>query len=79
MRSGEFTAAEATLKRAVELNRGDDSARAEAYLALAENALQLKDGKAAEGYATVVMSLFDDVALVDRAKEILNKVGEETK
>ena len=79
MRSGEFTAAEATLKRAVELNRGDDSARAEAYLALAENALQLKDGKAAEGYATVVISLFDDAVLVDRAKKILNKVGEETK
>ena len=79
MRSGEFTTAEVTLKRAVELNRGDDSARAEAYLALAENALQLKDDNAAKGYATVVMSLFEDAALIERAKKIIDKVGEGTK
>jgi tetratricopeptide (TPR) repeat protein len=72
-RSGEYDAAEATLKKAVELNGSDTRARAEAYVALAKTALAKGDKRAARGYATVVTALFDDRELCAEAAEILEK------
>ena len=76
-RAGERAAAEATLKEAVKLNAGSPAARGEAYLALAQNALAAGDAKAARGYATVVVSLFADKALVASAQKILDEAREE--
>lgn len=78
-RAGEWDAAEATLKRAVELNAADARARAEAYLALATNCVGKKDFKGARGYATVVTSLFDDKAICGEAEKILAAYPEEAK
>ena len=72
-RNGEFDKAEATLKTAVVLNAEDAKARAEAYLALAENAGGRGDWKTAVSYATVVTSLFDDAASVAAAKKIIEE------
>jgi tetratricopeptide (TPR) repeat protein len=71
-RAGEYEKAEATLKRAVTLNTTDASARALAYVTLAENSAAKKDIRNAHAYATVVVSLFDDKAIVERAKKILD-------
>ena len=70
-RNGEFDKAEETLKTAIALNASDAKARAEAYLALAENAGGKGDWKTAVSYATVVTSLFDDEASVAAAKKII--------
>lgn len=79
MRAGERERAEATLRRAVTLNADNARARAEAYLALAENAAAQGDRKSAAGYATVVVSLFDDPALTAAAEKILKANGEAQK
>ena len=79
VRAGERDAAEATLKEAVELNAKDVRARAEAYLALAENARLKGDGRAARGYATVVVALFDEPSFVASAEKILKACPEEAK
>ena len=50
-----------------------DMPRAEAYLALAENAGGRGDWKTAVSYATVVTSLFDDAASVAAAKKIIEE------
>ena len=70
-RNGDPVRAEAVLKRAVELNAKDGAARAEAYLALAEAALQRNDLEKARAYATVVATLFENTQFAPRAKEIL--------
>lgn len=70
-RNGDPVRAEAALKRAVELNAKDGAARAEAYLALAEAALQRNDLEKARAYATVVATLFENTQFAPRAKEIL--------
>lgn len=79
MRAGESERAEETLRRAVTLNAENARARAEAYLALAENAAARGDRKAAAGYATVVVSLFDDPSLTAAAEKILKANGEDQK
>ena len=76
-RGGDPVKAEDVLKRAVELNAKDQSARAEAYLALAEAALQRRDVDKARGYATVVTSLFENSPFSKRAEEILKSNLEE--
>jgi tetratricopeptide (TPR) repeat protein len=76
-RGGDPVKAEAALKRAVELNAKDQSARAEAYLALAEAALQRHDVEKARGYATVVTTLFENSPFAKRAEEILKSNLEE--
>ena len=70
-RNGDPVKAEQALSRAVELNSKDASARAEAYLALAEAALQRSDPEKARAYATVVATLFENTTFAPRAKEIL--------
>ena len=75
-RAGEFDKAEATLKRAIELNANDAKARAEAYVTLAQNAGAKNDWKTAVAYATVVTSLFDDAALCAEAKKIIEAHSE---
>lgn len=77
-RAGEHAAAEETLKAAVTLNAGHPTARGEAYLALAQNALAKGDVRGARGYATVVTTLFSDPALVAAAEQVL-KESPETK
>ena len=78
-RAGEYDRAEATLKRAVELNRNDPGMRGAAYLALAKNSEAKKDFRAACAYATVVVTLYDDKALCTAAQKILAAHAEERK
>ena len=68
---GEHDKADATLYRAVELNSASPRARAEAYVALAKNAIAKGDGETARKYATVVTSLFADEELCAEANKIL--------
>jgi TolA-binding protein len=75
-RAGEHDKAEATLKEAVKLNAADPSARAEAYLALAQNAAAKGDAKAAKGYATVVVTLFSETPFAKDAEKILNQAAD---
>ena len=78
-RSGEWQAAENTLKRAVGLNRRNASLRAEAYLWLAKNSIAKNDINSARGYATVVDSLFGGEKQAKEAREILAKYPEVAK
>lgn len=73
-RAGELVAADATLKRAVTLNKSSPRARALAYLALARTCVARKDFEGARGYATVVANLFDDKELVAEATKILEEL-----
>lgn len=77
-RAGEHEKAEETLKRAVVLNGSDASARALAYVTLAENSAAKKDFRSACAYATVVVTLFGDGEIVARAKKILSEHPEES-
>ncbi len=70
-RSGDRERADATLRRAVELNSASPRSRAEAYLALAQNAAASGDGETARKYATVVTSLFADRELCAEAEKVL--------
>ena len=70
-RNGDPVKAEQALVRAVELNAKDAPARAEAYLSLAESALQRNDQEKARAYATVVVTLFENTSFAPRAREIL--------
>lgn len=78
-KAGELEKADATLKRAVTVNRGDPSRRAFAYVWLAKNALLKNDRHSARAYATVVVSLFGDGEAVDEAKSILERCPEENR
>ena len=72
-RAGEFDRADATLKKAIELNGSNARVRAEAYVLLAKNAGGKGDWKSAVAYATVVTSLFDDAELCAAAKKIIEE------
>ena len=72
-RAGEFDKADATLKKAIELNAANARVRAEAYVLLAKNAGAKGDWKSAVAYATVVTSLFDDEKLCAEAKKIIEE------
>jgi TolA-binding protein len=76
-KAGELEKADATLKRAVTVNRGDPSRRAIAYVWLAKNALSGNDPKSARAYATVVVSLFGDGEAVAEARSVLERCPEE--
>ncbi len=78
-KAGYHTEAEKTLKEAVLLNTGNTKARAQAYLLLAENCEEMTDYRAAVGYATVVLTLFDDPTLMQAAQKILDAHPEEAK
>ena len=78
-RAGEWDAAEATLKRAVELNGKDAGARAKAYLNLAKVAKGKGDVGHARKYATVVTELFEGTEAAAGAAELLKALGEEEK
>ena len=72
-RAGELDKADATLKKAIELNAANARVRAEAYVLLAKNAGAKGDWKSAVAYATVVASLFDDEKLCAEAKKIIEE------
>ena len=76
---GEHDKADASLRRAVELNSASPRARAEAYVALAKNAEARGDVETARKYATVVTSLFADEELCAEANKILNAHTEAAK
>ena len=76
---GEHDKADATLRRAVELNSESPRARAEAYVALAKNAAAKGDVETARKYATVVTALFADEELCAEAKKILDEHREAAK
>ncbi len=78
-RAGEYARAEASLREAVQLSAKTTGDRAEAYLALAENAEASGDFRAACGYATAVVALFQDSALAARAERILKAHPEAAK
>ena len=78
-KAGAYDEAERSLKEAVTLNASDAGRRAQAYLWLARNAEAKGDPRGACAYATVVVSLFDDAALVDAARKILEAHPEEAK
>lgn len=69
---GDSRAAEAMLKKAVELNVADNEARAAAYLALARTALGRQDTEAARGYATIVVTLFEKTRAFPDAQRVLS-------
>ena len=68
---------EATLKRAVELNKDSADARAESYFHLAEVSVAKKDMKSARAYATVVVMLFENSGWSAKAEAILKSLPEE--
>jgi len=74
--NGDHAGAETLLKKAVELNAKDNDARAEAYCALAQNALANNDRESAKGYATVVVTLFERSPHAKDAAALLNKLEE---
>ena len=76
---GEHDKADATLRRAIELNSESPRARAEAYVALAKNAAAKGDTETARKYATVVTALFADEELCAEAKKILGEHQEAAK
>ena len=78
-RAGEYDKADASLRRAVELNAESPRARAEAYVALAENSAARGDVETARKYATVVTALFADEQLCAEAKKILDEHPEAAK
>ena len=78
-RAGEHDKADATLRRAVELNADSPRARAEAYVMLAKNAAAKGDVETARKYATVVTALFADEELCAEAKKILDAHQEAAK
>lgn len=72
--NAEWDAAEATLKRAVELNADSVSARAEAYFHLAEVAVAKSDPATARKYATVVVMLFENTPWAAKARTLLENL-----
>lgn len=78
-RSGESSEAETVLKEAVNLNGGDSSARARAYLHLAKVRELVEDRQGARDYATVVTALFNDPEIVAEAQKILNSNSDGSK
>ncbi len=78
-KAGAHGAADRTLKEAVKLNAKDNAARAQAYLWLARNCEAMTNYRGACAYATVVLTLFDDRALVAEAQKILDAHPEEAK
>lgn len=71
--NGEFDCAEKTLVKAVDLNKEDVLARAEAYLGLAKVAAGKGDKETAVGYATVVATLFDRTPFAAEAQRMLEE------
>jgi len=71
VRDGQPDEAEKVLKKAVDLNSGNGEARAAAYLGLAKAALLRGDGESARGYATVVVSLFENTPSAAEARGML--------
>lgn len=71
---GDNKRASSTLKEAVSLNATDNARRAKAYLWLAKNAAEQGDVEAAKGYATVVVTLFEDSEIVSEAQKIVDRL-----
>ncbi|MBP5285004.1 MAG: tetratricopeptide repeat protein [Kiritimatiellae bacterium] len=69
--SGEFDAAEKTLRRAVDLNASSPAARELAYVNLAKTCEAKGNAKDAVAYATVVVSLFPESELTAEAAKII--------
>ena len=68
---GEFEAAERDSRLAVELNEKNTARRLQAYLTLAKTCEAMGKLRDACGYATVVVTLFDDPAAAAEAQKIL--------
>ncbi|MBR4522728.1 MAG: tetratricopeptide repeat protein [Kiritimatiellae bacterium] len=71
--NGDFDSAHKTLVKAVDLNKDDVLARAEAYLNLAKVAAGKHNREEASGYATVVATLFDKTPFAAEAERILEE------
>ena len=66
-------------RMSLNLNGGDSSARARAYLHLAKVRELVEDRQGARDYATVVTALFNDPEIVAEAQKILNSNLDESK
>ena len=76
LQEGNLVKSDAALREAVSLNANNNYRRAKAYIQLAKNAIQQGDVESAEGYATVVVTLFDDnKELLDEANRILSSLS----
>ena len=76
LQEGNLVKSDAALREAVALNANNNYRRAKAYIQLAKNAIQQGDVESAEGYATVVVTLFDDnKELLDEANRILSSLS----
>lgn len=78
-KAGRHADADRALKEAVALNSKDAGRRAKAYLWLAKNSEDMTDYHGACGYATVVVTLFDDPVITAEARKILEEHSEERK
>ena len=73
LRDGEPVEAETVLKKAVELNKANNVARAASYLGLAKVVQLPADTETARGYATVIATLFENTPSAAEAREILKR------
>lgn len=73
-KAGDFDKADSTLREAVTLNAEDAAKREKAYLWLAKTALARGESQQAQGYATLVVTLFDKDEIVDEAQKILDSL-----
>jgi len=71
-KAGMHGEADRTLQECVKLSQSDPALRAKAYLWLARNCESMTDYRNACAYATVVLTLFDDEALSEEARKIVN-------
>lgn len=71
-KAGNHSDADKHLKEAVALNQDNSAARSQAYLWLARNCESMTDYHGAVGYATVIVSLFDDSSIVSEAQKIID-------
>jgi len=78
-KAGNHIEADHVLKECVSLSRDNASRRADAYRWLARNSEAMTDYRGACGYATVILTLFDDEELAKEAKQILERHPEASK
>lgn len=78
-KAGNYDMADASLREAVSLNANDTAKRESAYLWLAKTAKARGEFDEAEGYATLVVTLFDQDEAVREAQKLLDSMRDTKK